>query len=308
MYDRVEASSVSDRYRMGGPIYEGYRVSTWRDSPSVVFPDGRAAVVIRHPDRCPRLSILRDKILKKADNELDGNWPAYYFPERTDPKVVWILADEDRYAAPDSKRYFFKHYRFIIDDEEPKVSLAQNVPAAWEWYERAAGKYRRVMKGISNEHAQSDEEVWSGIFGCVLYEDEWRNQPEFVKLAAAVKAAGPVKLNQPGADWARNCNTRRTPHISLLPSENYSRATIDLDRNDLRSTTITTPYLLKYRDRNTTWWVPEICVSGEGCTGFHPHVATWLYLPVRRAFIRLEREQLETYRFYYFAVRFGDGL
>src|SRR6187200_2057453 len=35
----------SDRHRLGGPILNGYRVTTARDSPSVILTDGRGAIV-----------------------------------------------------------------------------------------------------------------------------------------------------------------------------------------------------------------------------------------------------------------------
>jgi hypothetical protein len=46
--------------RRGGPVLEGYNVTTVRDSPSVVLADGRGAIVFEHGGSCPSLRKLRD--------------------------------------------------------------------------------------------------------------------------------------------------------------------------------------------------------------------------------------------------------
>jgi hypothetical protein len=154
---------------------------------------------------------------------------------------------------------------------------------------------------------QPPEAAWWGIFGCVVYEDEWRNRPECVRAAAGLTATSVVRLNHPGENWPLGCVGVRGRHISLMPSEDYSKATLDIDRTDLRWSTITTPYVTAYRD-GMDRWTPEICIAGEGCTGFRKKGAVWFYLPHRRVFVRLDEERFEAFRFPNFALRKGDGL
>src|SRR5258707_3985759 len=59
----------SDPYRLGGPIYQGYYTTTWRDTPSVVLPNEKGAIVIRHTGGCPPLSVLKNEILNKLGQD-----------------------------------------------------------------------------------------------------------------------------------------------------------------------------------------------------------------------------------------------
>lgn len=291
----------SDPYRSEGPIFQGYYTKMWRDAPSVVLADGKSAIVIPHAGGCLPLPILKKDILSKPREDFsDGTQPAYYFPDRNDPKAVWILADRERNAAPDSKRYFFKGYRFINDDREPTASLAQNVPIAWRWYERMSAENR------TGHFEQKMEDVWFGLTACLMYEDEWRNRPEFVEAARPHASTALVTINEPGKNQTHNCTGRRTPNISLIPSDDYSKATLDPDRADLRWATISTPP--QYQDKQLKRWVPEICAAGEECAAGRKTAPFWVYLPRKRIFALIEQPRLETFRFPYFAVRPGDGL
>ena len=282
-YERTFPLGMSDPHRLGGPILDGYRVITARDSPSVILADGRGAIVFERVGGCPSLRILRDTYVANPASAHKGLDRAYYFPDREQPRVVWVLQDQ-RPEAKDAGRFISHDYLALPDAGASITPLVQNVPIAWRWYEEFSARYRDAMKGVINHlPTQPSEAAWRGIFGCVMYEDEWRTRPEFVQAAQGPTTTSVVTLNQPGRNWARNCLGMRTRHISLVPSEDYSKATLDLDRADLRWATITTPYVAALRD-DSGRWTPEICIAGEGCTGFRKKDAVWLYVPSRRAF------------------------
>ena len=300
-YRRAWFTSGSNPYRLGEPIYQGYYTSTFRDAPSVVLPDGKAAILIQHGGSCPPLPVVRTTIAENPASESGASWPAYYFPDRNDPKVIWVFRDR-RPAHASPGRFVLKHYLFVSVKDPVPASIAQNVPIAWRWYERMSTQSR------SGRFDQRMEDVWFGVIACLMDESEWRMQPDFVRAASGVATTTLVSMNEPGRDWARNCHGQHTPQISLVPSDDYSKATLDLDRNDLRWAAITTPYIPEYRDRETGRWMPELCIAGEGCTGIRMRTPYWVYLAGRRAFARIDEAGLETFRFPYFALRPGDGL
>jgi hypothetical protein len=304
-YQRAWWTSGPHPYQLGDPIYQGYYTRTFRDSPSLVLPDSKGAIVFRDGRGCPPLPIVRTSYNVNPVVATGATWPAYFFPDRDKPKVVWILSD--RRADPQLGRFGLTDYLYVPVQEPVPSTLAQNVPAAWRWYEEYSEKYRRAMSGGSG-FTQSRELNWNGLFGCVLHDDEWKSRPDFVQAAAGLTTTAVVTIVQPGLDFARNCPSSRTPHISLIPSDDYGRTTLDLDRDDLRWATITTPYISEYRDRSTGQWTPEICVEREGCTGIRMNRAFWIYVPSHRAFVRLDQETLETSLFHNFALRPGDGL
>lgn len=194
-----------------------------------------------------------------------------------------------------------------MDDPVPP-SLAKNVPAAWKWYEEYSAKYRKAMSGGGGSH-QSRDAIWRGLYGCVVYEDEWRKYPGFAEAAADATSTTVVTIKEPGRDTVRDCPYKtRTPHISLVPSEDQSKAMLELDRRDLHWATMTVPYVPEYHDKTTGQWLPEICIADEGCSGIRKMTPYWLYLPRHRALVRLEERRLEAFRFSHLALRHGDGL
>jgi hypothetical protein len=305
-YERNFLFGGSDPHRLDGPILEGYRVITSRDNPSVILADGRGAIVFEHRGSCPSLRKLRDTFVANPASPHIGLARAYYFPDRAQPSVVWVLQAQrsDKQAG----RFISQDYSALTDNGAAITPLAQNVPIAWRWYEEFSDRYRVAMKGAVNPlPTQPPEATWRGIFGCVVYEDEWRTRPEFVSAASGVTRTSAVTLNEPGQSWARNCVGMRTRHISLVPSEDYSKATLYLDRADLRWSTINTPYIAGLRNE-TGRWTPEICIADDECTGFRKNRPVWFYLPTRRVFVLLDEQVFEAFRFSNFAVRKGDGL
>jgi hypothetical protein len=301
----------SYRRAQGGPqanpgrrlqISEGFLTETHRDAASIVLPDGRGAILFRHPGSCPSLPLVQEKFALNPAYASGASWPAYFFPDRYDPKAVWILRDRRPGQDAVSGRLLLKQYLFVTVKEPETVSIAQNVPIAWQWYQRMSAQYR------GGRMSQRKEDRWSAIIACVLYEDEWRERPEFVRAARGQTTASTVNITQPERSRTVGCPGRRTPKISLVPSDDYSKAILDLDRNDLRWAAITTPYVQEYRDGSTGAWTPELCIARESCTGIHIRTPDWLYLPSSRVFVRLDEERLETYHFPFFAVRHGDGL
>jgi hypothetical protein len=291
----------------GPPIFSGYYTETVRDAASVVLSDGKGAILFKDGVKCQPLPQLQKLLATKREDYGGSSIPAYYFPDRNDSKTVWALRDR-RPAHGDSGRLVLQQFRIILVDEPIAPTLAQNVPAAWKWYEEYSAKYRKAMRGGGGSN-ESEDAIWRGLYGCVVLEDEWQGQRDFVEAATSVSTVSIVNLKQPGMDRARNCASNvRTPQISLIPSDDYSMATFDLDRSDLRWATITAPYVAKYRDRSTGRWRPRVCVVGEGCIEAIGVTALWIYLPKRRAFVRLENERLEAFRFPDFALRQGDSL
>ena len=306
-YRKAWLTSRTHAHRLGTQIYDGYYTETFRDAPSVVLPGGKGAILFQHGGPCPSLPGVRKTYAARSTYNSGDSTPAYYFPDRTDPKVVWILRDRrvNQDAVPG--RLVLQYRRFVVVNDPVQVSVAQNVPIAWQWYEEFSAKYRNAMKG-GPAFNQTQDAVWYGIHGCVLYEDEWQNEPALVKAATDLTSPTVVTFNQLRSDQPRHCAGRRTPEISLIPSEDYSKVTLDLDRSDLRWATIATPYVSEYRDRFTGRWRPEICIAGQGCTGIRMKTPYWIYLPSRRVFVRLDESRLESYRFPHFALRPGDGL
>jgi hypothetical protein len=300
-YQRAWFSSGASPHRLGQPIYDGYYTTTWRESPSVVLPDGKGAIVFDHGGSCPPLPVVRAEYIGKPAATGNGSWLAYYFPDRNDPKRIWVLYDRDRDADIHSKRYVLKHYLFLPTDEPPTSSLAHNVPIAWHWYEQMSARYR------SGHFEQRMEDVWFGLTACLMDEYEWRGKAEFTQVAAAgLTAVTLVTVNEPGKDQKRNCTAQHTPQISLVPSDDFGKATLSPGRSDLRWAAITTPP--QYQDKRSKRWIPELCVVDEGCTGIPAKTPYWVYLPKRRVFAQINQASLETFRFDHFAVRPGDGL
>jgi hypothetical protein len=306
-YRRAPILGSRSRPAAGPPIYEGYYTETFRDAASVVLADGKGAILFRHGGRCHSLPQLQKIFATKRESVRGESFPAYYFPDRHDTKTVWYLRDR-RSSHKDHGRFVLQQYRYVLVDEPVPASLAQNVPAAWKWYQEYSAEYRKAISESRIIHGRNDK-IWRGIYACVLLEDEWKRQPDFVRAIDGVSAISVVALNQPRENWARNCpSNARTPQISLIPSEDHSRATLDLDRSDLRWATVTVPYVAEFHDRVTSLWMPELCVAGEGCTGIRLKTPYWLYFPNRRALVRLDEVRLEASHFSDFAARHGDGI
>jgi len=298
-YRRAWFTSGSSPHRLGEPIYQGYFTSTRRDAPSVVLPDGKGAILFRHGGSCPPLPILRETLAVNPAAATGATWPAYYFPDRENPKVIWLLHDR-RPANLDPGRFVLEHYRFISVGEQAPELLAQNIPVAWRWYQQWSAAHR--VGFISRM-----EDVWFGQIACLVEESEWRSRPEFVRAASGLATIAVTTLHEPGTNHSLTCPGQNM-HISLAPSEDYGKATLDLDRPDLRWATILTPFVAEFRDRNTNQWVPELCVTGEGCSGIRMRAPFWIFLPTRRVFARIDEASFETFLFSHIAVRPGDGL
>ncbi len=304
-FQRAWLQPFSDPYRLGQPIYEGYYTTTWRDAPSVVLPDGKGAIIIPRSGSCPPLPVLRREFLGKQAADLGGSWPAYYFPDRGNPKLIWIFADRARTATSDGRRYFLKNYLFVQTDGEPVASLQKNVPAAWRWYEQFSEQYRKGMRSVEG-FKQKLEDVWFGLNACLMYEDEWSNKPEFVRAARGRTTLTIVATSELANYSAWPCPGQRTRNIALIPSADYSEATLDPGRRDLHWTTITTPP--QDHDKQHNRWLPTICLAGDGCVTSRNPGDYWLYSPKERLFALIEQPGLETFRFTDFAVRPGDDL
>jgi hypothetical protein len=109
-YRRGSAVNRSERHRLGPPLLEGYYTSRQGDSPSVVLAGGDDTILFMTGGSCPSLSNLRKTIL--ADPSALNSTPqlAYYFPNRSNPPVIWVLRDR-RATHKDSGRFVFDQYR-----------------------------------------------------------------------------------------------------------------------------------------------------------------------------------------------------
>jgi hypothetical protein len=305
-YRRAWFTWGTDAYRLGEPIFRGYYTATSFDSPSVVLPDGKAAIMIPHRGKCPPLPIVQQQLSVNPREMTDsGVRPAYYFPDRNDPKVVWILNNPLPHNPNAARgRFLAKSYRYLVvsDGEPVPEPLEHNIPIAWRWYRQISDAYR-TGEGVT--HHSGDD--WFGLFACVEDESEWRSRAEFAQVAVGLTKVTATVLREPGHGGAANCHGGRMPHVSLVPSEDYSKAMLDLDRAELQWATITTPYIAEHRDRELGRWIPEICVVGEGCTGIRMKAGFWIYLPVQRVFARIDESALETFSITNFALRPGDG-
>jgi len=67
-----------------------------------------------------------------------------------------------------------------------------------------------------------------------------------------------------------------------------------------------TPYASEVRDPSEGWWMPEICVNGDGCMGFRMTRPVWIYVPSHKAFVYISEQRFESYDFTNFAMRPGD--
>jgi hypothetical protein len=299
-YRRAWFTLGSSPHRIGGPIYQGYYTSTMRDSPSVLLGNGKGAIVFQHGGSCPPLPVLQETYAVEP-TVTKGSWPAFYLPDRNNPKVVWVMRDA-RPPHDDTGRFLLLRYAVVPTTQAQPTPLAQNVPAVWRWYEQMSAQHR------TGQFDQRTEDAWFGLVACVLPEEEWRKSSDYVRAAEGLSEVTVMTLSEPGRNWARNCPLQHLSQISLIPSEDYSKATLDLDRLDLRWTAITTPYAPEHRDPNIKRWAPELCVTGDGCTGIRPRPAYWVYVPSRRVFARVDTASFETFRFPNFALRHGDGL
>lgn len=298
-YRRAWFTWGSSPHRIGGPIYQGYHTSTMRDSPSVLLANGKGAIVFQHGGSCPPLPVLQ-KTYGAGPTVTKGWGPVFYLPDPNDPRVVWVMRDA-RPPQDDTGRFLLMHYAIIPANEAQPTPLAQTVPAVWRWYEQMSAQYR------TGQFKQRMEDAWFGLVACVLPEEEWRKNSDYVRAAEGLSEVTVMTLSEPGRNWARNCPLQHLSQISLVPSDDYSTATLDLDRLDLRWAAITTPYVAEHRDP-TKRWAPELCVAGAGCTGNKPSPAYWVYVPSRRVFVRVDAASFEIFRFPNFALRHGDGL
>ena len=186
----------------GPPVYAGYYTDTFREAASVVLPDGKGAILFRHGGSCPPLPEVQNRFAKGPESASAGTWLAYYFPDRNDPKTVWILRDR-RPPHREPGRLVLNKYLWVSVNEPVSVSLAQNVPIAWKWYEEYSAKYRKAMSGGGGS-TESQDAIWRGIFACVMREDEWRNQREFAEAVAGIISPSVVSLNRAGSNVPRD--------------------------------------------------------------------------------------------------------
>lgn len=260
---------------VGGTVMQGYDTSAMYEAPSAILADGKGAIVFEQTAGCPPLPELQDNRRQPKPNLA----PAYYFPNREERAQIWMF--EDRPGQSPGRFEVISRQAVAVKKPQP-AALAQNAPAAWSWTEQLTA--RDARGGITRRA----ETTSIGFVACVLTEDEWRKRPDFVEAAHRSVKTVVVNLPEPGQSWQRNCPMQHLSQISLVPSEDFSTATLDLDHRDLYWTAILTPNVAAHRDNRTRRWAPELCVAGEGCTGMKLTQAVWIYLPNRYTFARVE--------------------
>lgn len=295
-YRRARIFSTTNNSLLSGAIRKGYRTTTVRDSPSVILQDGVGAVVFRHGDLCPA---LQDIDVIREDYAKHGTPHAYFFPDRNKPKVIWEL-DVRLPAHQPRGRLQLNSYAMIPVDEQQPLPLKEDVPAAWHLYEQ------KKMRSRSGTFQLGDKDVWFGLAACVVTEDAARPWPEFSKAAEDVAETRVVTIQKPGTNYPRSCLEPLESHVGLMPSDDYSKAVLDLDRADLRWASVLTPYVAGYRGKDTHRWAPELCVAGEGCLGRRIEPPYWLYMPNRKAFVLIEATGLDAFDQANFAYRDDD--
>jgi hypothetical protein len=96
-----------------------------------------------------------------------------------------------------------------------------------------------------------------------------------------------VTITEPGHKEQRSCLNPGRSQIALIPSDDYSKATLNLDRPDLKWVSILTPYVAEYRNSNGQW-TPKLCIADQGCMDGRMKLPFWLYVPSRKLFVLIE--------------------
>ncbi len=301
-YQRV-ALYGRDHSRIGGPIIDGYRVTTSKDAPSVTLANGQGALVLLWPGTCNSLSNLGEGYLANPSFPFKSPLRAIYLPDRINPQRIWLFSDYRGRISNEPGRLRFRDVTAKLDEAVGAASLQDNAPILWTWHQEQSEARRRAIKQHIG-YGGTPQQTWLGLFGCVVAEDEWKNRPEFSAQALSGPSPSRVIIKSGGHDAP--CPETRLRHIGLLPSDDLRTATLDLERTDLRWTTIMTPYASEVRDPSEGWWMPEICVNGDGCMGFRMTRPVWIYVPSRKAFVYISGQRFESYDFTNFAMRPGD--
>lgn len=293
----------TDHSRLGGPIIGGYRVTTSKDAPSVTLANGQGALVLLWPGTCTGLDNLREGYLADPSYPFKAPLRAIYLPDRENPQRIWLLSDGYRAKISDEPgRLRFRDVTAKTDKNADAGGIKDNAPILWSWYQQQS-KARHQARQQHTGYGGTSQQIWLGLFGCVVSEDEWKDKPEFSTQVPTSAGLSRVILKHAGHEIP--CPQTRLRHISLVPSDDLRTATLDFERAELRWATIVTPYAPDVRS-NEGWWTPEICIKDNGCLGFHMTRPGWLYVPSRRMFVYVNEERFESYDFTSYAMRPGD--